>query len=67
MLHVQVTVDSGWAEFWAVLPVQTVMEGEGDGGEEGEGGQDVLIGTPGRKGPLGPWSLTPGLTSHHIL
>lgn len=67
MLHVQVTVDSGWAELWAILLVQTVMEGEGDGGEEGEGCQDVLIGTLGRKGPLGSWSLVRGLTSHHIL
>lgn len=60
-------IDSGWAQFWAVLPVQTVMEGEGNAGEEGKGSQDVLIGTPGRKGPLGSWSLAQGLTSHHIL
>lgn len=61
-LHVQVTADLGWAKFWAILPVQTVMEVEGDGGEEGEGGQDGLLGTPGRKGPLGSQSLK----SHQI-
>lgn len=61
-LHVQMTVDMGWAEFWAPLTVQIVVEVEGDGGEKAEGGQDVLLGSPGRKGPLGSWSLK----SHHI-
>ena len=64
LLHAQVTADLGWAGFWTM---QTVMEGGVDGGEEREGGQDVLIGTPCRKRPLGSRSLARSLTSHHIL
>lgn len=35
--------------------------------EEGKGGQDFLIGTLSRKGPLRSWSRVWGLPSHHIL